>query len=193
MAAAGVHVAAEAEGVAQVQPRFQDAAAQTDDVPALQLLPQSAQTEAGRQLVSQSSTQKRAELKPHDDVVRERDAALRARDAVRQAEQVPPTRFCEQLSFFTFLLAAWPIVGIWFTAPGISTMAVSINGFYVKQAARDAAADAAALAVPWSVSNDLARAEALARQQHAGAVRQLDQVRDVQHGPGKLSIAVWRP
>jgi len=28
-----------------------------------------------------------------------------------------------------FLLAAWPVVGIWFTALGISTMAFNLNGF----------------------------------------------------------------
>jgi len=28
-----------------------------------------------------------------------------------------------------FLLSAWPVVGIWFTALGISTMAFNLNGF----------------------------------------------------------------
>lgn len=28
-----------------------------------------------------------------------------------------------------FFLAAWPVVGIWFTALGISTMAFNLNGF----------------------------------------------------------------
>jgi hypothetical protein len=28
-----------------------------------------------------------------------------------------------------FFLAAWPVVGIWFTALGVSTMAFNLNGF----------------------------------------------------------------
>jgi photosystem II P680 reaction center D1 protein len=32
-----------------------------------------------------------------------------------------------------FLLAAWPVVGIWFTALGISTMAFNLNGFNFNQ------------------------------------------------------------
>jgi photosystem II P680 reaction center D1 protein len=28
-----------------------------------------------------------------------------------------------------FFLAAWPVVGIWFTALGLSTMAFNLNGF----------------------------------------------------------------
>jgi len=28
-----------------------------------------------------------------------------------------------------FFLAAWPVIGIWFTALGLSTMAFNLNGF----------------------------------------------------------------
>ena len=31
-----------------------------------------------------------------------------------------------------FFLAAWPVVGIWFTALGVSTMAFNLNGFNFK-------------------------------------------------------------
>jgi photosystem II DI subunit (Q(B)) len=34
-----------------------------------------------------------------------------------------------------FFLAAWPVVGIWFTALGISTMAFNLNGFNFNQSA----------------------------------------------------------
>merc|ERR1719293_42457 len=27
-----------------------------------------------------------------------------------------------------FFLAAWPVIGIWFTSPGVSTMAFNLNG-----------------------------------------------------------------
>ncbi|WP_414566235.1 MULTISPECIES: photosystem II q(b) protein [unclassified Anabaena] len=37
-----------------------------------------------------------------------------------------------------FLLAAWPVVGIWFTALGISTMAFNLNGFNFNQSVLDA-------------------------------------------------------
>uniref|UniRef100_A0A8S0WM54 Photosystem II protein D1 n=1 Tax=Spirodela intermedia TaxID=51605 RepID=A0A8S0WM54_SPIIN len=43
----------------------------------------------------------------------------------------------QQLSFFTLLLAAWPVVGIWFTALGISTMAFNLNGFNFNQSVVD--------------------------------------------------------
>ena len=32
-----------------------------------------------------------------------------------------------------FFLAAWPVVGIWFTALGVSTMAFNLNGFNFNQ------------------------------------------------------------
>ena len=32
-----------------------------------------------------------------------------------------------------FFLAVWPVVGIWFTALGISTMAFNLNGFHFNQ------------------------------------------------------------
>jgi len=35
------------------------------------------------------------------------------------------------------LLAAWPVVGIWFTALGISTMAFNLNGFNFNQSVLD--------------------------------------------------------
>jgi len=34
-------------------------------------------------------------------------------------------------------LAAWPVVGIWFTALGISTMAFNLNGFNFNQSVVD--------------------------------------------------------
>jgi len=37
-----------------------------------------------------------------------------------------------------FLLAAWPVGGIWFTALGISTMAFNLNGFNFNQSVLDA-------------------------------------------------------
>jgi photosystem II P680 reaction center D1 protein len=37
-----------------------------------------------------------------------------------------------------FLLGAWPVVGIWFTALGISTMAFNLNGFNFNQSVLDA-------------------------------------------------------
>ncbi|RZC59215.1 hypothetical protein C5167_006520 [Papaver somniferum] len=36
-----------------------------------------------------------------------------------------------------FFLAAWPVVGIWFTALGISTMAFNLNGFIFNQSVVD--------------------------------------------------------
>ncbi|PHU09444.1 Photosystem II protein D1 [Capsicum chinense] len=36
-----------------------------------------------------------------------------------------------------FFLAAWPVVGIWFTALGISTMAFNLNGFNFNQSVVD--------------------------------------------------------
>lgn len=36
-----------------------------------------------------------------------------------------------------FFLAAWPVVGIWFTAIGISTMAFNLNGFNFNQSIVD--------------------------------------------------------
>jgi len=36
-----------------------------------------------------------------------------------------------------FLLAAWPVVGIWFTSLGISTMAFNLNGFNFNQSVLD--------------------------------------------------------
>ena len=37
-----------------------------------------------------------------------------------------------------FFLAAWPVIGIWFTALGISTMAFNLNGFNFNQSVLDA-------------------------------------------------------
>jgi len=36
-----------------------------------------------------------------------------------------------------FLLAAWPVIGIWFTALGVSTMAFNLNGFNFNQSILD--------------------------------------------------------
>jgi photosystem II P680 reaction center D1 protein len=36
-----------------------------------------------------------------------------------------------------FFLAAWPVVGIWFTALGVSTMAFNLNGFNFNQSVID--------------------------------------------------------
>jgi hypothetical protein len=36
-----------------------------------------------------------------------------------------------------FFLAAWPVVGIWLTALGISTMAFNLNGFNFNQSIVD--------------------------------------------------------
>jgi photosystem II P680 reaction center D1 protein len=36
-----------------------------------------------------------------------------------------------------FFLAAWPVVGIWFTALGLSTMAFNLNGFNFNQSVVD--------------------------------------------------------
>ncbi len=36
-----------------------------------------------------------------------------------------------------FFLAAWPVVGIWFTALGLSTMAFNLNGFNFNQSIID--------------------------------------------------------
>jgi photosystem II P680 reaction center D1 protein len=36
-----------------------------------------------------------------------------------------------------FFLAAWPVIGIWFTALGISTMAFNLNGFNFNQSVID--------------------------------------------------------
>ena len=36
-----------------------------------------------------------------------------------------------------FFLAAWPVVGIWFTALGISTMAFNLNGLNFNQSVVD--------------------------------------------------------
>jgi photosystem II P680 reaction center D1 protein len=36
-----------------------------------------------------------------------------------------------------FLLAAWPVIGIWFTALGVSTMAFNLNGFNFNQSVMD--------------------------------------------------------
>jgi photosystem II P680 reaction center D1 protein len=37
-----------------------------------------------------------------------------------------------------FFLAAWPVVGIWFTSMGVSTMAFNLNGFNFNQSILDA-------------------------------------------------------
>jgi len=37
-----------------------------------------------------------------------------------------------------FFLAAWPVVGIWFTALGVSTMAFNLNGFNFNHSVLDA-------------------------------------------------------
>jgi photosystem II P680 reaction center D1 protein len=37
-----------------------------------------------------------------------------------------------------FFLAAWPVIGIWFTALGVSTMAFNLNGFNFQQSILDA-------------------------------------------------------
>jgi photosystem II P680 reaction center D1 protein len=47
-----------------------------------------------------------------------------------------PIRFIQQLVHCTFL-AAWPVVCIWFTALGISTMAFNLNGFNFNQSIVD--------------------------------------------------------
>ena len=39
---------------------------------------------------------------------------------------------------FVFFLAAWPVVGIWFTSLGLSTMAFNLNGFNFNQSIVDA-------------------------------------------------------
>jgi photosystem II P680 reaction center D1 protein len=36
-----------------------------------------------------------------------------------------------------FFLAAWPVIGIWFTALGLSTMAFNLNGFNFNQSVVD--------------------------------------------------------
>ena len=36
-----------------------------------------------------------------------------------------------------FFLAAWPVVGIWFTALGVSSMAFNLNGFNFNQSILD--------------------------------------------------------
>ncbi len=36
-----------------------------------------------------------------------------------------------------FFLGAWPVIGIWFTAMGISTMAFNLNGFNFNQSVMD--------------------------------------------------------
>jgi photosystem II P680 reaction center D1 protein len=36
-----------------------------------------------------------------------------------------------------FFLAAWPVVGIWFAALGVSTMAFNLNGFNFNQSLLD--------------------------------------------------------
>ena len=36
-----------------------------------------------------------------------------------------------------FFLAAWPVVGIWFTSLGVSTMAFNLNGFNFNQSVVD--------------------------------------------------------
>ena len=36
-----------------------------------------------------------------------------------------------------FFLAAWPVIGIWFTAMGVSTMAFNLNGFNFNQSILD--------------------------------------------------------
>jgi photosystem II P680 reaction center D1 protein len=36
-----------------------------------------------------------------------------------------------------FFLAAWPVVGIWFAALGVSTMAFNLNGFNFQQSILD--------------------------------------------------------
>jgi photosystem II P680 reaction center D1 protein len=36
-----------------------------------------------------------------------------------------------------FVLAAWPVIGIWFAALGISTMAFNLNGFNFNQSILD--------------------------------------------------------
>jgi photosystem II P680 reaction center D1 protein len=37
-----------------------------------------------------------------------------------------------------FFLGAWPVVGIWFTSMGVSTMAFNLNGFNFNQSVLDA-------------------------------------------------------
>ena len=36
-----------------------------------------------------------------------------------------------------FFLAAWPVIGIWFAAMGVSTMAFNLNGFNFNESIRD--------------------------------------------------------
>ncbi|TRU61717.1 MAG: hypothetical protein EWV90_12170 [Microcystis aeruginosa Ma_QC_Ch_20071001_M135] len=38
---------------------------------------------------------------------------------------------------FDFFLGAWPVIGIWFTAMGVSTMAFNLNGFNFNQSILD--------------------------------------------------------
>jgi photosystem II P680 reaction center D1 protein len=44
---------------------------------------------------------------------------------------------CNNSRTLHFFLAAWPVVGIWFTALGISTMAFNLNGFNFNQSVLD--------------------------------------------------------
>jgi hypothetical protein len=85
-----------------------------------------------------------------------------------------------------FFLAAWPVVGIWFTALGISTMAFNLNGFNFNQSVVDSqgrvintwAAAAAAVA-------DTVKLQALGEG--------LGVVRELLHHPGReqARLAVW--
>merc|ERR1712029_685622 len=48
-----------------------------------------------------------------------------------------PIRFIQQLSCFTLLLSCMPVIGIWLTAMGVSTMAFNLNGFNFNQSVVD--------------------------------------------------------
>ena len=43
----------------------------------------------------------------------------------------------QQLTFTPLFLAIWPVMGIWFTSLGISTMAFNLNGFNFNQSVVD--------------------------------------------------------
>ncbi|MFN7629800.1 MAG: photosystem II q(b) protein, partial [Cyanobacteriota bacterium] len=44
---------------------------------------------------------------------------------------------CNNSRSLHFFLAAWPVIGIWFTALGVSTMAFNLNGFNFNQSILD--------------------------------------------------------
>merc|ERR1712170_213906 len=48
-----------------------------------------------------------------------------------------PIRFIHNSRALHFFLALWPVLGIWLTAMGISTMAFNLNGFNFNQSVVD--------------------------------------------------------